>query len=52
MKWKNAALGKDVSLASVSGLTSHTNSPLPMSTTSIIIAVAMVVVGYLLGKLI
>ncbi|OXU25091.1 hypothetical protein TSAR_000010 [Trichomalopsis sarcophagae] len=53
MKWKNAALGKDVSLASsVSGLTSHSNSPMPMSTTSIIIAVAMVVVGYLLGKLI
>ncbi|XP_014215894.1 vesicle-associated membrane protein-associated protein B isoform X2 [Copidosoma floridanum] len=54
MKWKNAALGKDMSLASVSGLTQLQNSsnPLPMSTTSIIIAVAMVVMGYLLGKLI
>jgi hypothetical protein len=51
MKWKNAALGKDMSLSSVSGLTSHP-SPMPMSTTNIIIAVAMVVVGYLLGKLI
>ena len=52
MKWKNAALGKDVSLASVSNLTSQLQSPLPMSTNSIIIAIAMVVVGYLLGKLI
>ncbi|KAL7307037.1 hypothetical protein TKK_0000780 [Trichogramma kaykai] len=54
LKWKNAALGKDVSFASVSGLTSHhhPSNPMSMSTTQIIIAVAMVLVGFLLGKMI
>ncbi|KAJ8666948.1 hypothetical protein QAD02_008610 [Eretmocerus hayati] len=52
MKWKNAALGKDMSYASVPGLSQHPSSPLPMSTTQIVIAVAMVLVGYFLGKLI
>ncbi|XP_058790834.1 vesicle-associated membrane protein-associated protein B [Phymastichus coffea] len=52
MKLKNAALNKDVSLALMSNLNSSQSNQLPMSTTHIIIAVAMVVVGYFLGKLI
>jgi len=52
MKWRNAALGKDDVLAAARGLTSQSNSQLSPTSTSILIAVAMVIVGYLLGKLI
>lgn len=52
MKWKHAALVNDTLLTSMPGLSTHSNNLLPMSTTSIIIAVAMIVVGYILGKLI
>lgn len=53
MKWRNAAvLGNDGSLAAARGLTSHSNSQLSPTSTSILIAIAMVIVGYFLGKLI
>ncbi|XP_071647498.1 vesicle-associated membrane protein-associated protein A isoform X1 [Temnothorax longispinosus] len=52
MKWRNAALGNDGNLAAARGLTSQSNSQLSPTSTSILIAVAMVIVGYLLGKLI
>ncbi|XP_020292910.1 vesicle-associated membrane protein-associated protein A [Pseudomyrmex gracilis] len=52
MKWRNAALGNDANLAAARGLTSQSNSQLSPTSTSIIIAIAMVIVGYLLGKLI
>ncbi|KAG5325280.1 VAPB protein, partial [Pseudoatta argentina] len=52
MKWRNAALGNDGNLAAARGLTSQSNSQLSPTSTSILIAFAMVIVGYLLGKLI
>ncbi|XP_011691202.1 PREDICTED: vesicle-associated membrane protein/synaptobrevin-binding protein [Wasmannia auropunctata] len=54
MKWRNAALelGNDCNLAPPRGLTSPSSSQLSPTSTSILIAVAMVIVGYLLGKLI
>lgn len=53
MKWRNAALGNDGgNLAAARGLTSQNNSQLSPTSTSILIAIAMVIVGYLLGKLI
>lgn len=53
MKWRNTALGNDGNLATARGLTSQSNSQLsPTSPTSVLIAIAMVVLGYLLGKLI
>lgn len=53
MKWKNAALGKDVSLPSVSGLSTSSNPQLPgITPTSIIIAVAIALIGYIFGKMI
>ncbi|RLU21934.1 hypothetical protein DMN91_006313 [Ooceraea biroi] len=53
MKWRNAAMGNDGNLAAARGLISQSNSQLsPTSPTSIVIAIAMVIFGYLLGKLI
>lgn len=52
MKWRNAALGNDGNLAAARGLTSQSNSQLSPTSTSVLIAIAMVIVGYLLGKLI
>ncbi|XP_011494724.1 PREDICTED: vesicle-associated membrane protein-associated protein A-like [Ceratosolen solmsi marchali] len=52
MKWKHAAMDNDTLLTSIPGLTSHPRNPLVMSTNSIIIAVIMVVIGYILGKFI
>lgn len=54
---KNAAYVNDPTLAatkglaSARGLTSQSSSPLSLNTTNIFIAVAMVIVGYLLGKM-
>ncbi|XP_012218218.1 vesicle-associated membrane protein-associated protein A isoform X1 [Linepithema humile] len=52
MKWRNAALGNDGNLAAARGLTSQSNNQLSPTSTSVLIAIAMVIVGYLLGKLI
>ncbi|CAL1682228.1 unnamed protein product [Lasius platythorax] len=52
MKWRNAALGNDGNPAAARGLTSQSNSQLSPTSTSVLIAIAMVIVGYLLGKLI
>jgi hypothetical protein len=52
MKWKHAAMGNDTHLTSMPGLSSHANNSLNLSTTNIIIIVAMAVIGYILGKLI
>ncbi|KAL6255217.1 vesicle-associated membrane protein-associated protein B [Pogonomyrmex barbatus] len=53
MKWRNAALGNDGgNLAAARGLTSQSSNQLSPTSTSILIAIAMVIVGYLLGKLI
>ena len=38
--------------SSISGISHQSNSPLPISNINIIIAVAMAIVGYLMGKLI
>ncbi|XP_014484186.1 PREDICTED: vesicle-associated membrane protein-associated protein B isoform X2 [Dinoponera quadriceps] len=52
MKWRNAALGNDGNLAAARGLSSQSSSQLSPTSTSVLIAIAMVIVGYLLGKLI
>jgi len=52
MKWRNVALGNDGNLAAARVLTSQSNSQLSPTSTSVLIAIAMVIVGYLLGKLI
>lgn len=55
LKYRNVAMsvGKDTSLGGVTaGLTSTTSSQMFPLPTSIIIAIAMIVAGYLLGKLI
>lgn len=55
MKWRNAALmitNDDGNVAAARGLTSQSNNQLSPTSTSVLIAVAMVIVGYLLGKLI
>ncbi|XP_076246006.1 VAMP-associated protein 33kDa [Calliopsis andreniformis] len=51
LKLKNAALGNDATLAAVRGLTSQSSSQLSPNPTNIMIAIAMVIVGYLLGKM-
>lgn len=51
LRWRGSATNRDTSLSAVAGMSTQISSPLPMSTTSIMIAIAMVVVGFLMGKL-
>ncbi|XP_053971569.1 vesicle-associated membrane protein-associated protein B [Hylaeus volcanicus] len=53
LKLKNAALGNDATLAAARGLTSQNISQLVPNSTNVLVAVAiaMVIVGYLLGKM-
>ncbi|XP_043266931.1 vesicle-associated membrane protein-associated protein B [Venturia canescens] len=58
LKWRTAAIDKGVNMSSSTRLTSPNPTDrsgtrvLPMTSTSVVLAVVMVVVGYLLGKLI
>ncbi|XP_015585896.1 vesicle-associated membrane protein-associated protein B [Cephus cinctus] len=56
LKLRNTVMGTasvtSGNMAAIPGTTSHTDSLLNVTTTSVLIAIAMVVVGYLLGKLI
>ncbi|KAG7188116.1 hypothetical protein KM043_015963 [Ampulex compressa] len=50
LKWRNAALVKDANLATAK--TSPSSSQLFSSSVSILIAIVMVIIGYLMGKMI
>ncbi|KZC12057.1 PREDICTED: vesicle-associated membrane protein-associated protein A [Dufourea novaeangliae] len=52
LKLQNTAMGNDAPLAAARDLTSQSSNQLPRNATNIIVAMAMVIVGYLLGKLI
>ncbi|XP_034190605.1 VAMP-associated protein 33kDa [Osmia lignaria lignaria] len=52
LKLQNAALGNDATLIAARGLTSPSSSQLSPIPTSVLIAIVMAILGYVLGKLI
>lgn len=52
LKLRNAAVGKVANLSAAQGLASQSSNQLPLTSTSLLIGVIMVIVGYFLGKLI
>lgn len=52
LKLQNAALGTDATLIEARALTSHNNSQMSLIPTNVLIAIVMVIIGYMLGKMI